>query len=76
MNPVDVEHARRKRMWPDEFSDGARCGFLKTFPGAREPGGYPLDFHRWPIERRNSWFAGFNLGFHDRLRFVAEHYNG
>jgi hypothetical protein len=31
--------------------------------------------HRWPNEyrdRRNAWFAGFNVGFHDRLRLLQE----
>jgi hypothetical protein len=54
--------------WQDEFKDGATCAFLREYPGDRENGGYPPEFHRWPIERRDAWFAGFNLGFHDRLR--------
>jgi hypothetical protein len=58
--------------WPDEFRDGARCAFLRRFDGEREPGGYPRGFHRWPLERRNAWFAGFNVGFHDRLRRTRE----
>jgi hypothetical protein len=76
MNTADAERIRIAREFPDEFCDGARCGFLKTFPGARQAGGYPLAFHRWPIERRNAWLAGFNRGFHDHLRFVAEHDHG
>ena len=31
--------------WPEEFRDGARCAFLRAFPGERERGGYPRGFH-------------------------------
>ena len=41
------------------------------FDGEREPGGYPRGFHAWPLDRRNSWFAGFNVGFHDRLKLMG-----
>jgi hypothetical protein len=54
--------------WPNEFRDGARCGFLQQHEGPRDAGGYPPGFSRWPLERRNAWFAGFNVGLHDRLR--------
>ena len=66
------EVARLRRRWSDEFRDGARCGFLLRFDGEREKGGYPRGFHLWPLERRNVWFAGFNRGFHDRLRLAQE----
>jgi hypothetical protein len=62
------EVARLRRRWPDEFRDGARSGLLLLFDGPREKGGYPSGFHIWALERRNAWFAGFNRGFHDRLR--------
>jgi hypothetical protein len=65
------EQAIRER-WPHEFRDGARCGFLQRYDGNRERGGYPLGFHRWPLERRNAWYAGFNRGFCDRLRLANE----
>ncbi len=71
MNAED-EVARLRQRWPDEFRDGARCGFLSRFDGKREKGGYPRRFHVWPIERRNAWFAGLNIGFHDRLRLFRE----
>jgi hypothetical protein len=29
-------------------------------------------FHRWSPERRDAWHAGFNRGFHDRLRRSSE----
>ena len=55
------EAARLRQRWPTEFRDGARGAFLMRFDGQREPGGYPLGFHGWPLERRNAWFAGFNV---------------
>jgi hypothetical protein len=61
-----------RRRWPDEWVDGARCGFLQRYDGKREPGGYPLGFHRWPLDHRNAWFAGFNRGFCDRFRISQE----
>jgi hypothetical protein len=65
----DLTSPRNK--WPAEFRDGARCAFLRQFDGNREKGGYPLGFHRWPLDRRNAWFAGFNVGFHDRLKLMG-----
>jgi len=67
----DAEREREalRRRWPDEFRDGARCAFLREFEGEREAGGcYPRGFRRWPLSRRNAWYAGFNVGFHDRIR--------
>lgn len=64
---VSDEVARIKARWPAEWRDGARCAFLETFEGEREPGGYPLGFHAWPIDRRNGWFAGYVRGYLDRL---------
>jgi hypothetical protein len=52
--------------WPDEFKDGVDCGLLNEFPGVHEPGGYPNGFHSWPLERRNAWIAGFNVGYTKR----------
>jgi hypothetical protein len=54
--------------WPSEFRDGVRCGFLQKPDGVRDSGGYPPGFNHWPAERRNAWFAGFNMGLHDRQR--------
>ena len=64
------EVALLRQRWPAEFRDGARCALLMRFDGERERGGYPLGFHGWPLERRNVWWAGFNRGFHDRLRLM------
>jgi hypothetical protein len=72
MSPVDAERARLKRLWPDEFADGERCGFLSRFEGKRERGGYPRGFHRWPLERRNAWHSGFNFGLLERQRALLE----
>ena len=72
---IELEQAIRER-WPDEFKDGARCAFLRRFDGKREPGGYPLGFHRWPLERRNSWFCGFNFGRPERQRALMEVVDG
>lgn len=73
--PTDPErvakaNASRKRLkaaWPDEFADGAQCALSQHFSGDRERGGYPKGFHRWPLERRNAWFAGYNHGLNKRL---------
>jgi hypothetical protein len=51
-----------RKQWPAEFDDGIVCGLTGKAEGDREPGGYPKGFHAWPLERRNAWFAGFNLG--------------
>jgi hypothetical protein len=69
---AEQELAVLRQRWPEEFRDGKRCGFLRSFDGEREAGGYPRGFHHWPLERRNAWYAGFNLGFHDRLRLAKE----
>jgi hypothetical protein len=61
-----------RQRWSDEFKDGARCAFLRRFDGEREKGGYPIGFHHWKLDRRNAWYAGFNCGFHDRLRLVEK----
>jgi hypothetical protein len=63
-----IELTTLREQWPAEYRDGARCAFLLRFDGDREQSGYPRGFHKWPLDRRNAWFAGFNRGFHDRLR--------
>jgi hypothetical protein len=50
------------KAWPDAFDDGARCGAGLKIGGPREPGGYPMGFRGWPLERRNAWFSGWNFG--------------
>ena len=72
MSPVDAERARLKRAWPDAFRDGERSAFLQRYDGPREPGGYPKGFNRWPLERRNAWYCGFNFGLRERQRALLE----
>jgi hypothetical protein len=69
---TEVERARFKRLWPDEFRDGERCAFLRKFKGKRESGGFPLGFHTWPLERKNSWYCGYNIGLIERQRALVE----
>jgi hypothetical protein len=57
-----------RRDFPREFADGESMGAGWEPDGGREKGGYPLGFHAWPLERRNAWFAGFNLGRGRRKR--------
>jgi hypothetical protein len=73
---VDAERWRLKRAWPDEFADGECCAFHQRFGGERERGGYAVGFHRWPLERRNSWYAGFNFGLVERQRAFVEPADG
>lgn len=68
---AENERAAIRNQWQAEFDDGARCGFLQKFEGAREPGGYPKGFHGWPLARRNAWFAGFNIGSVDKQILVG-----
>jgi hypothetical protein len=64
----ETRNARRalRAKYPSEFDDGARCGATLTYPGKREPGGYPKGFHGWALDRRNAWFGGFNAGYAKR----------
>jgi hypothetical protein len=57
-----------RRDFPREFTDGESMGAGWEPGGEREKGGYPLGFHEWALERRNAWFAGFNLGYARRKR--------
>jgi hypothetical protein len=69
---LEAEIAALRSQWPAEFKGAARCAFLRQYDGKREKGGYPLGFHRWMPDRRNAWFAGYNRGYHDRLRLLQE----
>jgi hypothetical protein len=71
MTDVDRERTRLQSAWPGEYGDGVRCAFHKRHPGRREPGGYPLGFHGWPLERRNAWYCGFAVGLLERQRALA-----
>ena len=72
---VDAERDRLERAWPEAFRDGARAAY-SVFPPDHEPGGYPRGFHGWPLEKRNAYFAGFNIGFSHRRRERDEARNG
>jgi hypothetical protein len=67
--PVQAIRNELRRKWQHAFDDGAQCAFTKIYPGPREPGGYPKGF---PLEKRNAWFAGFNLGLIDLARLQEE----
>jgi len=48
--------------WPAEYADGVAIGLGEKPEGPREPGGYLKGFHAWPLERRNAWWSGANMG--------------
>ncbi len=67
LSRADREIDALRDRWPDEFNDGLLCALTRYFPGSeRERGGYPRGFHQWPLGQRNAWFAGFNVGYHNR----------
>jgi hypothetical protein len=58
---AESERQRLRQAFPAEFDDGV----------ARARAGdplYPSGFHSWPLDRRNAWFGGFNVGYLDRKR--------
>jgi hypothetical protein len=55
------ERAQIERAFPVEFADGAKRGFTGNKL-------YPRSLHHWPQEKRNAWFAGWNVGYCDRKR--------
>jgi hypothetical protein len=65
---VSDEVAMIRARWPSAWENGARCGF----EGERDSGSYPTGFHAWPLDRRNSWYSGYNRGYCDRLRHASE----
>jgi hypothetical protein len=67
-----AERERLRRAYPGTFNNAARLAFMRQFPLDANRDGYPRDFRRWPRAKRAAWLAGFDLGFHDRLRFGAE----
>ena len=62
---VHAERERIKRAYPDEFDDGAQRAFTSNKL-------YPPGFVTWPLERRNAWFAGYNVGYCDRKRLEGD----
>ena len=57
---VDLRYYRGR--FPMEWDDGLKLGMGHGPAGQRERGDYPKGFHDWPLDRRNAWFAGFNVG--------------
>ena len=51
-----AERNRLKETYPDEYEAGVLRGLGETT-------GYPKGFHKWPLDRRNAWWAGFNVGY-------------
>jgi hypothetical protein len=66
------ERERLKRDYWRIYASAARDAFLMTFPDPRTPSGFPVDFHLWRAAWRRAWLAGYDQGFHDRLRYVAQ----
>jgi hypothetical protein len=50
------------RQFPQEFEHGYRTGYLGEPRQPCDAAGYPEGFHAWPLVRKNSWYAGWNLG--------------
>jgi hypothetical protein len=48
--------------FPAEFEHGYRTGYLGENQPPCDPAGYMIGHHTWPLDRRNAWFAGWNLG--------------
>jgi hypothetical protein len=67
---------RLKALHPEIFTAGELAGLGKLPPGQRERGGQPLGFSQWPGDRRNAWFAGFNVGYAQRRRATANTHMG
>jgi hypothetical protein len=65
---VAEERALLRARWRSAWEHGAKRGF----EGEHAGGSYPQHFARWPLDQRNSWFCGFNVGFHDRMRLSEE----
>jgi len=52
--------------YPEEFEHGYLSGFTGEHQKPRDAAGYMIGHHTWPAERKNAWFAGFNLGHAER----------
>jgi hypothetical protein len=51
--------------FPTEYADGRRRAFIENKL-------YPRGFHSWPLERRNAWFAGYNVGYCARNQVISD----
>jgi hypothetical protein len=69
---------RRRQAWclhtaePNIFEAGARAGFSLAFDRDADGDGYPGRFKKWSAQKRDSWVAGFDYGFHARMRLADE----
>jgi hypothetical protein len=61
MDPADAR-AWLCAKFPTEFEHGYFAGFTGEFQEPCDAAGYPIGFHTWDLVRKNSWFAGWNLG--------------
>jgi hypothetical protein len=52
--------------FPNEFEHGYRTGYLGENQPPCDAAGYMIGHHTWPLDRKNAWFAGFNLGHFER----------
>jgi hypothetical protein len=62
---VAEERERIERAFPAEFADGRRRAFIGNKL-------YPRRFKDWPLDRRNAWFAGWNVGYLERKRTLHD----
>jgi hypothetical protein len=61
---VQAEQIRAElcKRFPQEFEHGYRTRYLGEPQPPCDAAGYPEGFHTWPLVRKNSWYAGWNLG--------------
>jgi hypothetical protein len=48
--------------FPSEFEHGYRTGYLGENQPPCDAAGYMIGHHTWPLDRKNAWYAGWNLG--------------
>jgi hypothetical protein len=58
----ELIRAELAERWPAEYADGLAVSLGEMHEFRRDPGDYPKGFHTWPLERRNAWWAGANMG--------------
>jgi hypothetical protein len=50
------------KQFPQEFEHGYRYGLTGEPQPPCDAAGYPIGFREWPLDRRNAWWAAWNLG--------------
>jgi hypothetical protein len=63
---TEADRDALRAKFPDEFEHGYRTGYLGENQPPCDAAGYPIGFHTWPLDRKNTWYAGFNLGYTER----------